>query len=338
MRTVMMNSTISLCRWAALVATFMLSASACTLVTHDEPVQCKNDSDCASVASGQMCDVSIGICTARSSVVPTSGGSTGGPPVVIPPEAIDAPAGADAGSSPPAAPVAEPCAGAGAPDAGVCVPTPVDECPLSVDCPPPPSEQSLAWSLAELRPGLGDSSGGSYFAEYCAADEVVIGAALGFGGWLDQVVGICARVHLTDEPPNFATLERSSELLPHPLESASERQEIVCPAGLSVVGLRISQQNYMAELESGPVTHVVVPRVWLECAELYRNDSTDTTLHVKEAIEVGPASGTYADQAAWFASDAIAADQIVVGLHGYSGSWIDRLGLTTAAPVIVTAP
>ncbi|HVJ14177.1 MAG TPA: hypothetical protein VM686_01995 [Polyangiaceae bacterium] len=192
-----------------------------------------------------------------------------------------------------------------------------DECPLS-----------LAWDTSEQLPAIGDSAGGSAFAESCAKDEVLVGLKVATGAWVDQVSGICRKFELkaTDVAPyqySLAFLETRA-LAAHPSETSSEVHVLLCGDHEALVGLRISQQNYSGD----GVQSVVIPSLWISCAEpLLDLDADGESVRWNDAVQIGPVSGSFANGTAWFAEQKLTSPALAVAVHGSAGSWIDRLGL-----------
>ena len=187
------------------------------------------------------------------------------------------------------------------------------------------------------RKALGDSPGGTVFADTCAADELLVGLSLGVGGWLDQGSAVCQHFELrtnTQVTPYRYSLGLGAKrsLAPHPSSTTSAVNELVCRDGTVMVGLRISQQHRAFGADSDSV---VIPQLAIQCAlPAMRLDASNPRLEWQGAVEVGPVSGQIANASAWFESDQLDENQLLVGFHGASGAWLDRLGLT-ASPVHV---
>jgi hypothetical protein len=188
------------------------------------------------------------------------------------------------------------------------------------------------------RKALGDSPGGTVFADTCAADELLVGLSLGVGAWLDQSSAICQHFSLhtnTQVTPYRYSLGLGAKrsLAPHPLSTTSVVNELVCRDGTVMVGLRISQQHSAF----GQVfDSVVIPQLAIRCAEpAMRLDPQNPRLEWQGAVEVGPVSGQIANSSAWFETDQLQSNELLVGFHGASGSWLDRLGLTASAVHVV---
>ena len=202
-----------------------------------------------------------------------------------------------------------------------------DDCDSAVDesCP-----ASLAWDVASKRTNLGDSQGGSEFSDTCAGDEALAGINLAVGAWVDQVQGVCRKLTLVTAPDRSpyeysVLLGAPRTLAAHPEVSASPRQDLICSGNALLVGVRISQQS------SGSPASVVVPQIWLNCAEpILKVDATPPSISWQSLSTIGPASGSYANQTAYFEEDAIKSPQILVGLQGSSGNWLDRIGVASA--------
>ena len=230
---------------------------------------------------------------------------------------------------------------AGAPD-----PMPVPICVAEVcngrddDCDGVADEgcpRALSAGNPVQRKALGDSPGGTVFADTCADDELLVGLSLGIGAWLDQSSAICQHFELhtnTQVTPYRYSLGLGAKrsLAPHPLSTTSVVTELVCRDGALMVGLRISQQHTAFGQDSDSV---VIPQVAIQCAEpAMQLDAKNPRLEWQGAVEVGPLSGQFANTSAWFETDQLQTNEALVGFHGASGSWLDRLGLT-ASPVHV---
>jgi len=200
-----------------------------------------------------------------------------------------------------------------------------DDCNGHVDegCP-----GGVAWSLDKDRPTLGDSPGGSYFGDQCDAGEVLTGIEAAFGSWLDQMRGVCSKVEVKPDMSKTpyvygVLLTNPHALTPHPGTTTSNVLPLSCPAGRVLVGTRLAQQNY----NDGTTTSVVIPRVWITCADLIlKAGSSGYSVDWVNASEIGPVSGSYANNTAWFESDIAPQAQIPVRLIGSSGDWVDRVG------------
>ena len=212
-----------------------------------------------------------------------------------------------------------------------------DDCDGATDegCP-----VGLAPSNAVQRKPLGDSTGGSPFAETCANDELLVGLTLGVASWLEQGTAICQKYSLStnkQQPTYRYSLgfgERRA-LAAHPATSTSPARELSCAPGSVMVGLRVSQQH---TAYGQPGSFIVIPQVSIQCAEP-RVDLTGGAARVvwQDAVLVGPVSGGFANGGAWFESDLLTNGELLLGLHGASGIWVDRLGLTAGSVRVMLA-
>ncbi|HEY3668332.1 MAG TPA: hypothetical protein VGL19_20155 [Polyangiaceae bacterium] len=259
--------------------------------------------------------------------------------------APSASAGAPAASG--GAPAAEggaPSAQAGATQSGggpakppVCVPVAEqcngtdDNCDGVIDegCP-----AGLAMGNGAQRKSLGDSWGGGDFAETCAADEMLVGLRLGVGAWIDQVTAVCQTYALhagTQTVPYqySVALGALRYLTPHPAATTSEVQDLICRAGTVMVGVHISQQHTAL----GQATdQIVIPQLSVDCAEpLLRLAGATPHVEWQKPEQIGPVSGDFAGWDAWFEGDRLDPTQVLVGFHGASGAWVDRVGLTASS-------
>ena len=238
------------------------------------------------------------------------GSSAGGPPVLPPPPSCSVGA-------------AEQCNGYD------------DDCDGVLDegC---PSAIAPASSAVQSKP-IGDSTGGSPFADTCAANEILVGLSVAAGAWVDQVTAICEQYGLhTDTlavPFQYSmSLMGRHNLAAHPTTSTSAVSELSCSAGMVMVGVRVSQQHSAL---GDDADHIVIPQIWIECAQPSLNMAAAVPLVVwHDAVEVGPVSGGVANGEAWFEKTMLDASQLLVGFHGATGAWIDSVGLT-ASPLRV---
>jgi hypothetical protein len=205
-----------------------------------------------------------------------------------------------------------------------------DNCDGTVDegCP-----ATLAWTLQQDRPQLGDSTGGSYFGEQCAAGEVLTGIKAAFGLWLDQLTGVCSSFEVKPDtsktPYTYQVLLSSArDLSPHPETTSSAVAPLSCPENQALVGLRIAQQTSNAS--------TVIPRIWISCAALtLSKGASGYGVAWQSAAEIGPLSGSYANDTAWFEQDTAPTTQAPVRLIGASGFWVDRTGFATGTLSVV---
>ncbi|HWZ89476.1 MAG TPA: putative metal-binding motif-containing protein [Polyangiaceae bacterium] len=283
-------------------------------------------------------DGGSGSATSQSSGGGGAGGATLRSGTANPPRGAAGAAGA-------ANDAAQPDASGGAPDVAAadagasCTPELCngkdDDCDGTVDegCP-----AGFSLGNALQRPSVGDSPGGTVFADACADDELMVGLNVAVGGWLEQVAAICAKysLHVNTEPsPYQYSLALSGErsLLAHPPSATSAVQELACRGGTVLVGVRVSQQH-SAYGQSDDI--ILIPKIWITCAEPKLNLSSSTArVEWQNAVEVGPVTGTVANDSAWFEADLLGTTELVTGLHGGSGGWVDRVGLTSSPLAIL---
>lgn len=214
-----------------------------------------------------------------------------------------------------------------------------DDCDTTIDegCP-----SSLMLGNAVQRKAIGDSVGGSIFAETCATDEVLVGLSVAVGAWLEQLTPVCQKFRLSSSTSSFNpgfhySLELGSKraLPAHPEMASSGVRELVCAQGTLMVGARISQQHYFF----GALDYIVVPQISIKCAEPSMRVSDDSAgFEWHNPVDVGPISGFLANGTAWFEADVISSGEALVGLHGATGGWVDRLGLTASPLKVVFQP
>jgi hypothetical protein len=212
-----------------------------------------------------------------------------------------------------------------------------DDCDGLVDegCP------TLSPGDAVQRRALGDSVGGTDFAESCADNELLVGVKVGVGAWVDQITAVCQAYSLRSTVPavpsqySFA-LGAKRDLTAHPPTTTSEIQELTCRDGTVMVGVHISQQHTAFDQDTD---QVFVPQIWLDCAAPSLNMTAAPPLLQWQNVEhVGPATGSFAAPDAWFESDTLDVTQVLVGLHGAAGAWIDRVGLTASSLSVALHP
>jgi hypothetical protein len=175
---------------------------------------------------------------------------------------------------------------------------------------------------------IGDSYGGSPFAEDCNAGEVLGGVSFAVGAYISQIKGVCYSLELKASPnaeQGFeVSLVKPRELPPHPTTTNDPIKALVCSPGEVVVGMRLSQQR----LDFNGIEGIITPRAWLTCARLVLQ-KTGAALSVlwEGAKEVGPISGAYANENTnWFVETKLTAPQVASRLRGQSGSFLDRAG------------
>jgi hypothetical protein len=217
-----------------------------------------------------------------------------------------------------------------------------DDCNGIVDdgCPRGP-----VWALGNARPALGDSTGGNPFADTCAADEVLVGLRVAAGPFITQVRGVCRKyvvkpTALGDLAGAGITMGAMRELAPHPATTTDPVQNLICPDAKILVGIRLSQQNVVFAGNKS----IVSPRIWGTCADPAFK-STTARFEWQTTTEIGPISGSYANIMDWIVSDRVASPSVLVGVHGFSGAWIDRVGtissgyaMTFCSGVVATGP
>jgi hypothetical protein len=210
-----------------------------------------------------------------------------------------------------------------------------DDCNGAIDEPCP---ASLAWDMAVKRSALGQSPGGAEFSETCDGDEALVGLRVAAGAWVDQIRAVCRKVTLAwdnGKTPYEYTLEltASRELAPYPASTTSPIRDLLCSSNKILVGLRISQQWYMPP--TGEKT-AVIPSIWATCAEpVLKLGATPPRVEWKSSAEIGPVAGAFVDPTASFAHDVVESGTVLVGLHGGSGAWVDRIGLSSATLGVV---
>ena len=191
------------------------------------------------------------------------------------------------------------------------------------------------------RKAVGDSPGGSGFGDDCAEDELLVGVAVTFGGWLEQASAVCQRYSLrieTGKGPRGYTVALGSQrsLPPHPSSNGTPKQLLVCQDGAVMVGLRVWQQHNMP---AQPNDNIVLTRLAISCAKPQFNlDPTNPRLEWEKASEVVPASGTFLNETAWVSADSAERTEFPSGLHGAAGAWVDKLGLRVRPIAVLQIP
>lgn len=191
----------------------------------------------------------------------------------------------------------------------------------------------LAMGNGAQRKSLGDSLGGGDFAETCAVDEVLVGLRVGVGAWVDQITAVCQTFSLhantqADPYQYSVSLGASRDLTPHPATTTSAIQDLICRAGTVMVGVHISQQHTAL---SQATDQIVIPQLSVDCAEpVLRLAGAMSHVEWQDPQRIGPVSGAFAASDAWFENDQPDTTQLLVGLHGASGAWVDRVGLTAS--------
>ncbi len=181
---------------------------------------------------------------------------------------------------------------------------------------------------------LGDSTGGTTFADLCANDELIVGLQLGFSGWLYQLTGICQRYSLAVNtqltPWKYSVAFEATRLLPsHPASTNGALQQVSCAAGMVLVGVHVYEQYGNAAHTGNPY----ITGLSISCAApTFDPSATNPQLTWAGAVELGP----FIDSS-FNASEALRKDQLlsngrlVVGLHGSAGFWVDNVGLTSSS-------
>ncbi|HWZ92386.1 MAG TPA: hypothetical protein VNW92_26155, partial [Polyangiaceae bacterium] len=188
---------------------------------------------------------------------------------------------------------------------------------------------------ADPQAALGDSTGGSKFADTCANDEVIVGLQVAFSSWLDQVTAVCQKyslhVNTVASPYQYSLSFGATAVLPaHPTSTSDSLHALTCAPGKVLVGLDISEQH--TALGQTP-DYIVVTRISATCADPILV-LTGGSPHVgwQNAAVIGPLSGTiYASAQAVTRTDLLGTDHLSVGFHGASGLWIDQVGLTASS-------
>ncbi len=96
--------------------------------------------------------------------------------------------------------------------------------------------------------------------------------------------------------------------------------DLICPQPKILVGIRVSENH--AEWGTMPV---VIPRIWGICADPALNPER-ARFEWQTTNEIGPVAGSYASATDWIVADQVANPNVLVGLHGSSGDWVDRVG------------
>jgi hypothetical protein len=214
-----------------------------------------------------------------------------------------------------------------------------DDCDGTIDngCP-----SGFLRGSATQRPALGDSTGGSAFADVCTTDEVVTGLQIATSDWLDQITAVCQKytlgVNTQVTPYQYSFALGTTESLPsHPSMTTDSIQALTCPSGTVLVGLNISEQT-VTEVST---QYIVITRVSATCAEPIVN-LTGATPQVtwQTPVMIGPlSSSTFDATQATTRSDTLDATQLSVGLHGAGGLWVDQIGLTDSSiQVLLQSP
>lgn len=319
---------VSFLAWATLIL-----ASSCSIWLDDEARQCDSDLECnARGFAASRCDLDTRVCVASEVSEPENGtGSiTGDGPSLppVPPDAMSGGTRGNDGSAPTEQPQPEPEVDGGAGPAPCAEP---ESCPAVGVCPEDPSAcEGVIWTLSAMRPAIGDSTGGSAFAEVCPEDELLIGMRLGFGLWLDRVQGLCGKPALDlDGAAPEIHVTRGTELPAHPVSDIPiSTTALVCPSPAVLTGVHLAQQYYDAAED---LRHVVLTRVWLTCSDLTVSSLPEGghVLDWTASFEIGPLEGSYADGTAFILMDQLPVGQVAVGLHGMSGAWMDKLGFSS---------
>jgi hypothetical protein len=206
-----------------------------------------------------------------------------------------------------------------------------DDCDGTIDngCP-----SDLLRGNAIKETALGDSPGGSAFADVCANDELVVGLQVALRGYLDQTTALCQKYTLQVDtrgvPYQYSVGYGATEYLTsHPTSTDSALTPARCPDGTFLVGMHAYQQYLLLPTDPNPE----LTGISILCAQL----SVDLTLASPvldwtTAVEVGPFLGTnYDSTKATLKTDLLDMGRVVVGIHGSAGPWIDTVGLTSSS-------
>jgi hypothetical protein len=216
-----------------------------------------------------------------------------------------------------------------------------DNCDGVVDenCP-----AGLTWDTAAAQPNLGASPGGSPFSDLCNNDEVLTGVKVAISNWVDSVQAVCSEIWLNADdsvsPWQYSIQIGNPRDLPaHPGGSTSPHQDLPCPDNQMIVGLKISQQDAAVASGTTTSTAAVVPKIWVLCATpVLALDATPPGVHWKGWTEIGPATGAAAGNGATFPFDGLVNPNVVVGLQGMAGQWIDQVGVAASGLSVTFTP
>jgi hypothetical protein len=206
-----------------------------------------------------------------------------------------------------------------------------DDCDGAVDngCP-----ASFLRGSTVHEPVVGDSTGGSSFADLCANDELVVGVQLGMHDFLGQVTAICQKYTLevnTRVAPYVYSVAvgATHNLASHPSSTDNAISQLNCAAGSFLVGLHAEQQSGLVANNSSPE----LTSVSILCA-VPTVDATlaSPVLDWTNTVEVGPVYGVeYDSTKAMLRTNLLAINRFTVGLHGASGLWVDNIGMTSSS-------
>jgi hypothetical protein len=200
-----------------------------------------------------------------------------------------------------------------------------DDCNGVIDdgCPRGP-----VWPTATARTKLGESMGGDAFSDTCASDELLVGLRVAAAGYVTQVRGVCRKYVVRPSPTGDlagASLLAGAirDLPPHPATTPDPVRDLVCAEPTILVGIKLTQQNSLA----GGVPVVITPSISGFCAAPTFKASPVPRVEWQSTTEIGPVSGSYSRAADRVMTDQVATPTVLVGVHGFAGSWTDRVGM-----------
>ncbi len=185
----------------------------------------------------------------------------------------------------------------------------------------------------------GDSPGGSPFADDCADGEVLAGLEVGIDSLLSQVRGVCRKVQLqlrADAPGAYnVLLTNDRELAPHPDTTTNTVQKLMCLDNEALIEIHIGEQS--ASSGGQPIT--IIPKIWLDCAKLTLSAPAagGYAINWEGKRDMPPLAGSESNGTAYFADSSAATGTVATRLRGFSGSWIDRIGLGVSTLQVVVA-